>query len=66
MRLEHGRDRGAEPLSLLEVALDKIDVWVDDSKLAVGQAAEQVAGAGRRRKQEWSQDHRVATRYDAP
>jgi hypothetical protein len=30
------------------------------------EAAEQVARAGCRRKQERSQDHRVATRYGAP
>ncbi len=61
--LEYGRDRGAQPLGLLEVAVDEVDMWVDDGEPAMREAAEQVARARRLRKQERSQNHRVATRY---
>ena len=66
MGLEDGADRGAEPLGLVEVAGDQVDVRVEDCKLAVREAAEHVARAGGRREQERSQNHRLPQRYDSP
>ena len=57
VRLEDGRDRRARPLGGVEVALDELDVRVDDRELRVRETPEQVAGAGRLVVEEGAQDH---------
>jgi hypothetical protein len=57
MRLEDSRDRSTRALSRLDVPVHKLNVGIDDRELRAGEAAEEVAGAGRLLVQERAQDH---------
>jgi len=56
MSLEDADDRRPNPFRLLQVRVDELDVRVDDGKLALRQAAEQVARARRRLVEEGAED----------
>src|SRR5207244_4868285 len=61
-RLEDGDDRRARPSGRLEVALNELDVGIDDGELPVREAAEEVAGARGFVVQERAKDHYPALR----
>jgi molybdate transport repressor ModE-like protein len=57
MRLEDRRNRCADSLGGLEIAIDEVYMGIHDRKRRTGEAAEQIARAGRLLVQEGAQDH---------
>jgi hypothetical protein len=57
MRLEDRDDRCTGTLRFSQIRADERFMWIDHSELALGQAAEQIRGAGRLRVQERTQNH---------
>ena len=57
--LKDSADRRSETLRLLEIALDEVEVRIDDGELTVGKAAEEVARTCSRLEEEGPQDHRI-------
>jgi hypothetical protein len=57
VRLEYGRDRSTRPLGCLQVPVHKLNVWIDNGEVRLGEAAEQVARAGGLLVQKRAQNH---------
>jgi hypothetical protein len=62
VRLEDGRDGRARALRRLQIAVDELHVRIDDRERGAGEAAEQVARAGRLLVEEGTEDHCLSQR----